>query len=73
VVELDPSPIHGIGPNSHWGRVSARSRIRKDGFAMSQSNESFVGIDIAKKHLDVCLLPERRSFQLSHDEKGLKD
>jgi len=40
---------------------------------MSQSNQSFVGIDIAKQHLDVCLLPERRGFQLSHDEKGLKE
>jgi transposase len=40
---------------------------------MSQSNEPFVGIDIAKKHLDVCLLPARRSFQLSHDEMGLKE
>jgi transposase len=40
---------------------------------MSQSNETFVGIDIAKKHLDICLLPARQSFQLSHDEMGLKE
>jgi len=40
---------------------------------MNQSDESFVGIDIAKQHLDVCLLPQRQSFQLPHTEQGLKD
>jgi len=40
---------------------------------MNPNAESFVGIDIAKKHLDVCLLPQRRSFQLPHTEQGLAD
>jgi|HubBroStandDraft_1064217.scaffolds.fasta_scaffold158845_1 transposase len=40
---------------------------------MNPNAESFVGIDIAKKHLDVCLLPQRHSFQLPHTEQGLKD
>jgi transposase len=40
---------------------------------MKQSPDVFVGIDIAKKHLDVCLVPPRRSFQLPHTEQGLKE
>jgi transposase len=40
---------------------------------MNPNAESFVGIDIAKKHLDVCLLPQRQSFQLPHTEQGLAD
>jgi transposase len=35
--------------------------------------ESFVGIDIAKKQLDVCLMPGRKSFQLPHTDQGLAD
>jgi transposase len=40
---------------------------------MNPNAESFVGIDIAKKHLDVCLWPQRQSFQFPHTEKGLAD
>jgi transposase len=40
---------------------------------MNQSPDVFVGIDIAKKHLDVCLVPPRRSFQFPHTEQGLKE
>lgn len=40
---------------------------------MNQSPDVFVGIDIVKKHLDVCLVPPRRSFQLPHTEQGLKE
>jgi transposase len=40
---------------------------------MNQASEVFVGIDIAKKHLDVCLVPSRRNFQLPHTEQGLKE
>jgi transposase len=40
---------------------------------MNHDKESFVGIDIAKQHLDVCVLPERRTFQLPYGDQGLKD
>jgi transposase len=40
---------------------------------MNQSNESFVGVDIAKQHLDVCMVPQRRTFQLPYSDQGLKD
>ena len=35
--------------------------------------ESFVGIDIAKRQLDVCVLPGPQRFALAHDEQGLQD
>ena len=40
---------------------------------MNQSNQQFVGIDIAKGHLDVCIVPTRQRFQLAHDDTGLKE
>ncbi len=40
---------------------------------MNQAPEVFVGIDVAKRHLDVCLLPERRSFQIPYGDQGLED
>jgi transposase len=36
------------------------------------NQESFVGIDVAKQHLDVCILPGRQSFQLPYGEVGLQ-
>jgi transposase len=40
---------------------------------MSQSKELFAGIDIAKGHLDVCIVPPRQDFHLEHNEQGLKE
>lgn len=34
--------------------------------------ETFVGIDISKKHLDVVILPDERSRRYSYDEKGME-
>ena len=39
---------------------------------MDGSITSFVGIDIAKRSLDVCLLPEGKQLSLSYDTAGLK-
>ena len=39
---------------------------------MDDSITRFVGIDIAKRSLDVCILPERESCSLSYDDDGLK-
>lgn len=33
--------------------------------------DAFVGIDVAKKHWDVCLLPGGRAFQVPADDEGL--
>jgi transposase len=32
-----------------------------------------VGIDVSKRHLDVCLLPEGESFVVSNDQKGIDE
>lgn len=40
---------------------------------MNPEAEVFVGIDIAKEHLDVGLLPEHQSLRLPHSDQGLKD
>ena len=39
---------------------------------MDGSITSFVGIDIAKHSLDVCILPERKQFTVPYDTAGLK-
>jgi len=40
---------------------------------MNQSDSQFVGIDIAKGHLDVCVVPATQRFHFSHDDAGLKE
>jgi transposase len=40
---------------------------------MNASQESFVGIDIAKQHLDVCVVPDRRTFRFPYRDAGLKE
>jgi transposase len=39
---------------------------------MNHDNESFVGIDIAKQHLDVCILPQKINFQIPYGDEGLR-
>ena len=39
---------------------------------MDGSITSFVGIDIAKHSLDVCLLPEGKTLTVPYDTTGLK-
>ncbi|QDU09623.1 Transposase [Gimesia aquarii] len=39
---------------------------------MNDSITSFVGIDVAKDSLDICILPEKTHYQVSYNEKGIK-
>jgi transposase len=39
---------------------------------MNHDNESFVGIDVAKQHLDVCILPQKKRFQIPYGDEGFK-
>jgi transposase len=39
---------------------------------LNDSITSFVGIDVAKNSLDLCVLPEKTQLTLSYDAKGLK-
>ncbi|RME82515.1 MAG: IS110 family transposase [Caldilineae bacterium] len=40
---------------------------------MTASQPIFVGIDIAKRHLDIALLPEQRCWRVSHDDQGIEE
>jgi transposase len=40
---------------------------------MDGSLVSFVGIDVAKRSFDVCVLPEGKKLSLSYDQAGLKE
>jgi transposase len=74
VGELDRRRSHEISPNSRQSRrgASRRSSSHSQGrdIVMDVAFKSFVGIDIAKRTLDVHVLPERRSLQHSNDSKG---
>ena len=32
----------------------------------------FVGVDVSKKHLDVCVYPEEKTFRITNNEDGFK-
>jgi len=70
----DRRRFHEISPNSRKSRRSAGRRASSHSqgrdIVMDVAFTSFVGIDIAKRTLDVHVLPERRSLQHSNDSKG---
>jgi transposase len=74
VGELDRRRSHEISPNSRQSRrgASRRSSSHSQGrdIVMDVAFKSFVGIDIAKRTLDVHVLPERTSLKPPNDSKG---
>lgn len=74
VEKLDRRRFHEISPNSRKSRRGAGRRASSHSqgrdIVMDVAFTSFVGIDIAKRTLDVHVLPERRSLQHSNDSKG---
>jgi transposase len=74
VGELDRRRPHEISPNSRQSRrgASRRSSSHSQGrdIVMDVTFKSFVGIDIAKRTLDVHVLPERTSLKQQNDSKG---
>ena len=74
VGELDRRRSHEISPNSRKSRRGpgrrASSHLQGRDIVMDVAFTSFVGIDIAKRTLDVHVLPERRSLKHSNDSKG---
>ena len=74
VGELDRRRSHEISPNSRKSRggVTRRASSHSQGrdIVMDVAFKSFVGIDIAKRTLDVHVLPERTSLKQSNDSKG---
>lgn len=65
-----------INPNSRQSRprlhVASSSHPQDRENSMDGSITSFVGIDIAKHSLDVCILPEGKQFTVAYDTAGLK-
>ncbi len=63
-----------VNPNSRKGRGNLIPHLQ--GRAMDQTNQthvSFVGIDVAKKHLDVHIRPSGQAFTTTRDAPGLDD
>jgi transposase len=74
VGELDRRRSHEISPNSRPSRRGASRRpsshLQGRDIVMDVAFKSFVGIDIAKRTLDVHVLPERTSLKQQNDSKG---
>jgi transposase len=74
VGELDRRRPHEISPNSRQSRrgASRRPSSHSQGrdIVMDVGFKWFVGIDIAKRTLDVHVLPERTSLKQQNDSKG---
>jgi transposase len=70
--EQDRRRSLGTNPNSRQSRRHSSSSHPQDReVSMSSSCTSFVGIDVAKKSLDVALLPQGNSFRLPNNSEGL--
>jgi transposase len=52
--------------------LKARIFARK-GFDMTNIVESFVGIDVSKRQLDVAIIPVAESFSVAHDVEGIAE
>lgn len=39
---------------------------------MNTLSKVFVGVDVSKRHLDICILPTNKSFRIENDKKGFK-
>jgi transposase len=76
VTERDRRRLCGISPNSRQSRrrpaSDASSHLQDRDLSMDGSLATFVGVDVAKHSLDVCLLPEGRTFSLVYDQDGLQ-
>jgi transposase len=77
VVEQDRRRPIGTSPNSRKSRrrcpSTTSSHLQGRDPSMDGSITSFVGIDVAKKSLDLCVYPEGQSFRLTHDAAGRQE
>ena len=37
---------------------------------MNNLSKSFVGVDVAKQHLDICIFPENKTFKITNNKNG---
>jgi transposase len=72
VTKRDRCQSHGISPNSRQSRRLPSSSHLQDGdHSMDGSIALFAGVDVSKRSLDLCLLPDDRRQSFSYDEQGL--
>ena len=68
----DRRQSRGTSPNSRQSRRSPSSSHLQDGdHSMDGSIALFAGVDVSKRSLDLCLLPEERRESFAYDEQGL--
>jgi transposase len=72
VTKPDRRQSRGTSPNSRQSRPSWASSHLQDGdHSMDGSITLFAGIDVSKKSLDLCLLPDDRRQTLANDKSGI--
>jgi transposase len=65
-------PLSTLNPNSCLGLVAARARNHKAGSMSKIAEHShFVGVDVSKDWLDVCVLPGRCAFRVTNTTRGV--
>lgn len=72
VTKRDRRQSRGTSPNSRQSRRSPSSSHLQDGdHSMDGSIALFAGVDVSKRSLDLCLLPDDRRQSFTYDEQGL--
>ena len=76
VTEQDRRRSVETNPNSRQSRrrphADSSSHLQDRDISMDGSITSFVGIDVSKHSLDLCVLPQETRQEFSYDTKGLK-
>ena len=76
VTEQDRRRSRGPNPNSRQSRSPHRERTSSHPqdreMFMDSTSHAYVGIDVAKDSLDVCLLPTERHFTVTNDGDGFR-
>lgn len=77
VGEPDPHRCDGTSPNSRQSRTRTRPRSSSHSqgreCSRNESIQTFVGIDVSKSKLDVCVLPAGRQFTRDYSTEALRD
>jgi transposase len=72
VTKRDRRRSRGTSPNSRQSRRLPSSSHLQDGdHSMDGSIALFAGVDVSKRSLDLCLLPDDRRQSFTYDEQGL--
>jgi len=75
VLKRDRRRSLDLNPNSRQSRsrhlAASSSHLQDRDISMNDSITSFVGIDVAKHSLDLCVLPEQTREKFSYDTQGL--